>query len=379
MQETGMTELKTTPLDGLHRNLGAKMVAFAGYAMPVQFKAGVLKEHLHTRSEAGLFDVSHMGQIELRPRSGSLADVAAALERLVPMDVLGLKPGRQRYGLLTSDSGGILDDLMFANLGDRLLLVVNAARKAEDLAHLQAALGTDAVVDPLDRGLIALQGPLAARALAALAPDVAAMRFMDVAEIEIDGAPCIVARSGYTGEDGFEISVPASAAEALATRLLAEECVEPIGLGARDSLRLEAGLCLYGQDIDETTTPVEAALEWAIQPARRRGGARQGGFPGAETILGQIAAGASRRRVGLRPEGRAPMRAGVEIATEDGRPVGHVTSGGFAPTLSAPIAMGYVAIEHAAPGTALHGALRGRSEPVTVARMPFIEPGYKRS
>jgi aminomethyltransferase len=372
-----MTDLRTTPLDALHRELGAKMVPFAGYAMPVQYAAGVLKEHLHTRAQAGLFDVSHMGQVEIRPRSGRLEDAAAALERLVPMDVLALKPGRQRYGLFTNDEGGILDDLMFANLGDRLFLVVNAARKAADIAHLEAGLD-DCQVEPLDRGLIALQGPGAEAAVAALAPAVAGMRFMDVAEVEIAGAPCIVSRSGYTGEDGFEISVPEDGAEALARRLLDRAGVLPIGLGARDSLRLEAGLCLHGADIDETTTPVEAALEWAIQPARRRGGARQGGFPGAETILGQIEAGARRRRVGLRPEGRAPMRAGVEIAAEDGAPVGHVTSGGFGPSLGAPVAMGYVAIGCAAPGTRLQGALRGRSEPVTVARMPFVEPGYKR-
>ncbi len=373
-----MNELRTTPLDGLHRSLGAKMVPFAGYAMPVQFAAGVLKEHLHTRAHAGLFDVSHMGQVEIRPRSGDLAQAMGALERLVPMDVLALKPGRQRYGLFTNEKGGILDDLMFANLGERLFVVVNAARKAADVAHLEAALGEECVVEPLDRGLIALQGPGAEAALAALEPGVAAMRFMDVAEVELAGAPCIVSRSGYTGEDGYEISVPAEAAEALATRLLAEEGVLPIGLGARDSLRLEAGLCLYGEDIDETTTPVEAALEWAIQPARRRGGARQGGFPGAEAILGQIETGAQRRRVGLRPEGRAPMRAGVEIAAPGGAAAGRITSGGFGPSVGAPIAMGYVAIEHAAPGTRLQGALRGRSEPVTVARMPFIEPGYKR-
>jgi aminomethyltransferase len=374
-----MTELRTTPLDGLHRGLGAKMVPFAGYAMPVQYAAGVLKEHLHTRADAGLFDVSHMGQVEIRPRSGDLAGAAAALERLVPMDVQGLKPGRQRYGLFTNEAGGILDDLMFANLSDRLFLVVNAACKTADVAHLEAALGEHCSVEPLDdRGLIALQGPGAEAALAALAPAVAAMRFMDVAEVEIAGAPCIVSRSGYTGEDGFEISVPAEVAEALAKRLLEQEGVLPIGLGARDSLRLEAGLCLYGEDIDETTTPVEAALEWAIQPARRRGGARQGGFPGADAILGQIEAGAKRRRVGLRPEGRAPMRAGVKVAAEDGTPVGQVTSGGYGPSIGAPVAMGYVGIERAAPGTRLQGALRGRSEPVTVARMPFIEPGYKR-
>jgi aminomethyltransferase len=374
-----VTGSRTTPLDALHRSLGARMVEFAGYTLPVHYAAGVLKEHLHTRSAAGLFDVSHMGQIEVIPRSGSLADVQAGLERLVPMDVIGLKEGRQRYGLLTDDGGGIIDDLMFANLGDRLFVVVNAAGKAEDFAHLQAALGERCTVIALDRALIALQGPAAEAALATLNPEVRSMRFMDVRDIDLGEARALVSRSGYTGEDGFEISLPAEAAEAVATRLLALESVLPIGLGARDSLRLEAGLCLYGHDIDRTTTPVEAALEWAIQPARRRGGARVGGFPGAEVILGQIEAGAERRRVGLRPGGRAPMREGVElVAGEGGEAVGRITSGGFGPTAGGPIAMGYVPIAMAAPETPLLGRLRGKTLPVTVARMPFIKPGYKR-
>jgi aminomethyltransferase len=268
---------------------------------------------------------------------------------------------------------------MFANLGERLFLVVNAARKAHDFAHLEAGLGDVAEVVVLDRALIALQGPGAEAALAALAPEVAAMRFMDVAEVTIEGAACLVSRSGYTGEDGYEISVPAEAGERVATRLLSEDGVLPVGLGARDSLRLEAGLCLYGHDIDETTSPVEAALEWAIQGARRRGGARQGGFPGADAILGQIEAGASRRRVGLRPEGRAPMREGVELAAEaEGPAIGRITSGGFGPTLGGPVAMGYVPAEHAAPETRLQGLLRGKALPVTVTRLPFIKPGYKR-
>jgi aminomethyltransferase len=374
-----MSDLKITPLDGLHRGLGAKMVAFAGYAMPVHFAAGVLKEHLHTRSAAGLFDVSHMGQIEITPRSGRLADAQAALEGLIPMDVVGLKEGRQRYGLLTNEAGGILDDLMFANLGDRLFLVVNAACKEADFAHLVRHLGGSCTVAWLDRALIALQGPAAEDALAVLNPGARAMRFMDVRELELEGASARVSRSGYTGEDGYEISLPLEAAEAVATRLLSEEGVLPIGLGARDSLRLEAGLCLYGHDMDATTTPVEAGLEWAIQPARRRGGERAGGFPGADVILGQIESGASRRRVGLTPEGRAPMREGVELLPEeDGPPVGRITSGGFAPTLNTPVAMGYVPIELAAPETRLLGRLRGKTLPVTVARMPFIKPGYKR-
>lgn len=373
-----MSQLKTTPLDGLHRSLGAKMVPFAGYEMPVQYSSGVLKEHLHTRSAAGLFDVSHMGQIEIRPRSGDLDDAKRALERLMPVSVLPLKTGRQRYGLLTNDQGGIMDDVMFADLGDRVFLVANASRKESDLEILRNGL-TDCDITVLDRGLIALQGPGAEAALATLNPAVKDMKFMDIAEFELDGVNCLVSRAGYTGEDGFEVSMPVESTEALTKRLLDTEGVEPIGLGARDSLRLEAGLCLYGNDIDETTTPVEAALEWAIQKPRRRGGEREGGFPGAEVILEQLEKGAARRRVGLRPEGRAPMREGVELAVaEGGEPVGKITSGGFGPTLGAPVAMGYVPTEHSAPDTQLYGLLRGRSVPVTVSTTPFVESGYKR-
>ena len=375
-----MTEALKTPLHGMHFALGARMVSFAGYDMPLQYPTGILKEHLHTRAAAGLFDVSHMGQIALRPKSGRIEDAAAALERLVPMDVAGLSEGRQRYGLFTDEVGGILDDLMFANLGDRLVLVVNAARKAADLAHLEAALGTICEVEPLERGLLALQGPKAEKVLARLHADVVNLRFMDVRTIDYHGVPMLVSRSGYTGEDGFEISLPEGDTADVAERLLAEEEVLPVGLGARDSLRLEAGLCLWGNDIDTTTTPVEAALEWAIQPARRNGGARAGGFPGADVILGQIASGASRRRVGLRPEGRAPMREGTELFAEDGGArMGAITSGGFGPSLDAPVAMGYVPIASAAPETPLLGELRGKMLPVTVARLPFIRPGYKRA
>ncbi|MFT3972960.1 MAG: glycine cleavage system aminomethyltransferase GcvT [Amaricoccus sp.] len=372
-------ELAETPLHALHVGLGARMVPFAGYDMPVQYPTGILKEHLHTRTAAGLFDVSHMGQIALRPVSGDVADAARALERLVPTDILGLAPGRQRYGFFTDAAGGILDDLMVANRGDHLLLVVNAARKAHDLALLQA--GLDGVeVEPLDRGLVALQGPAAEAALAELCPDVRGMRFMDVRALELGGVPAIVSRSGYTGEDGFEISLAARDTADVAQRLLASPGVLPVGLGARDSLRLEAGLCLWGHDIDETTTPVEAALEWAIPPARRAGGARSGGFPGAEVILGQIASGAARRRVGLLPEGRAPMREGVALfGAEPGGPVGRITSGGFGPSLDAPVAMGYVPMELAAPETRLSGELRGRMLPATVTRLPFVRPGYRRA
>src|SRR6266852_411617 len=293
----GRSELKRTPLHALHVASGGKMVPFAGYDMPVQYASGVLREHLHTRSHAGLFDVSHMGQIALRPKSGQVADAALALERLVPQDIVAVAPGRQRYAQFTNGEGGILDDLMVANFGDHLFLVVNAACKAEDEAHLRAHLSDACVIEPLpDRALIALQGPKAESNLARFCADVAGMRFMDAGPRRVDGIDCFVSRSGYTGEDGFEISVPAKQAEALANTLLADSDVLPIGLGARDSLRLEAGLCLCGHDIDTTTTPVEGALEWSIQKSRRNGGARAGGFPGADTILLQLEKGAPRRR-----------------------------------------------------------------------------------
>jgi len=374
-----LTERHKTPLNALHRSLGGRMVEFAGYDLPVHYPAGILKEHLHTRSAAGLFDVSHMGQIVLRPRSGAIADAAAALEALVPMDIAGLAPGRQRYALFTDDSGGIFDDLMVANRGDHLLLVVNAACKADDLAHLEARLSPACTVEMLDHALLALQGPKAAAVLAERIPEVGTMRFMDVRTVNSRGIRGVVSRSGYTGEDGFEISLLPEDAADVAHALLAHPDVLPVGLGARDSLRLEAGLCLYGHDIDRTTTPVEAALEWAIQPARRTGGARAGGFPGDAVILGQIARGATRRRVGLRPEGRAPMRDGTALfADEAGEGIGTITSGGFGPSLDAPVAMGYVPIGSAAPDTRLLGRLRGKMLPATVTRMPFIAPGYKR-
>jgi aminomethyltransferase len=356
------------------------MVPFAGYEMPVQYPLGVLKEHLHTRAAAGLFDVSHMGQIVLRAKSGDVRNAASALERLVPVDVVGLVPGRLRYAFFTNAQGVILDDLMIANCRDHLLLVVNAARKEADEAHLRAQLGNECDVEQLDRALIALQGPKAEAALALLAPECTTMRFMDVRALTLMGAECKVARSGYTGEDGFEISTPADIAREIAEELLANPCVAPIGLGARDTLRLEAGLCLYGSDIDERTTPVEAGLSWAIQKVRRRRGAREGGFPGAETILGQLEHGAPRHRVGLRPEGRAPVRAGAPLfATEDASAqIGAVTSGGFGPSLNAPIAMGYLPTALAVPDTTVFAELRGKRLPVAVTRLPFIEPKYKR-
>src|SRR5438445_2441936 len=312
------TPLKRTPLHALHVARGGKMVPFAGYDMPVQYAAGVLREHLHTRSSTGLFDVSHMGQIALHPKSGKVEDAALALERLVPQDVLGVAPGRQRYAQFTNDQGGILDDLMVANFGSHLFLVVNAACKAEDEAHLRASLSDACVIEPLaDRALIALQGPKAESVLAKLCADAPAMRFMDAGPRRVAGIDCFVSRSGYTGEDGFEISVPAEQAEILARALLEHSDVLPIGLRARDSLRLEAGLCLYGHDIDITTTPVEGALEWSIQKSRRAGGARAGGFPGADHILPQLEKGAPRRRVGLRPEGRAPVREGAPLFADE--------------------------------------------------------------
>lgn len=376
------TDLGRTPLTALNARLGGKMVEFAGYEMPVQFAEGVMKEHLHTREKAGLFDVGHMGQVILRPKSGKVEDAALALERLVPVDVLGLKPGRQRYGLFTDDKGGILDDLMFANRGDHLFLVVNAGCKVQDIAHLRAHLSGDCEIKELtDRGLIALQGPAAERALARLNPEVATMAFMDVKDVALVGADCIVSRSGYSGEDGYEISVPAEKAVELTQALLTDPEVHPIGLGARDSLRLEAGLCLYGNDIDTTTTPVAAALEWAVQKVRRTGGARAGGFPGADVILPEFEKGANRSRVGLSPEGRAPVRGGAELFADETStsPVGIVTSGGFGPTVERPVAMGYVATSLSDLGTRLFAEVRGKRLPVTVATLPFITPRYKRA
>jgi len=376
------TEIQKTPLHALHLELGARMTPFAGYDMPLQYPPGILKEHLHTRARAGLFDVSHMGQIALRPRSGDLAVAAQALERLVPVDILGLAEGRQRYALFTNAQGGIRDDLMVTNRGDHLFLVVNAACKAEDEAYLRLTLSDACNIENLaDRALLALQGPAAGEALAALAPEAAAMKFMDVRLLTLAGADCIVSRSGYSGEDGFEISVPENAAVDLARALLAHEAVEPIGLGARDSLRLEAGLCLYGSDLDETTSPVEASLVWAMQKARRAGGAREGGFPGADRILRELAEGPARRRVGLLPEGRAPVRGGTALfaAETDADPVGTVTSGAFGPSLGGPMAMGYVPAALSRTGTRLFAEVRGKKLPVTVADMPFVQPNYKRA
>ena len=378
-RDTG--RLQRTALHALHVSLGAKMVPFAGYDMPVQYATGVLREHLHTRSSAGLFDVSHMGQIVLRAKSGGVEDAGRALELLVPQDILGVAPGRQRYAQFTNEGGGILDDLMVANFGDHLFLVVNAACKETDEAHLRAQLSDICEIEPLpDRALLALQGPKAESVLAKLCADAPAMRFMDAGPRKVAGFDCFVSRSGYTGEDGFEISVPAGQAEELARLLLAEAEVLPIGLGARDSLRLEAGLCLYGHDIDTMTTPVEAALEWSIQKARRSGGARCGGFLGAETILAQLDQGAPRRRVGLKPEGRAPVREGTALFADAVSPeqIGAVTSGGFGVSLNAPVAMGYLPTALAGAGTQIFAELRGQRLPLKVAATPFVPNTYKR-
>lgn len=368
-------DLKTTPLTHLHEELGARMVPFAGYSMPVQFPLGVKHEHLHTRAKAGLFDVSHMGQLWLGG-----PNAATTLEKLIPVDVLGLPEYRQRYALLTNEQGGIIDDLMVTNFGDWYYLVVNAARKEEDIAHLRAHLGDGVTLEELtDRALIALQGPKAVDALSRLQPGVENLRFMDNQLISIDGAPCYVSRSGYTGEDGFEISVPAADAERIARRLLDEPDVEPIGLGARDSLRLEAGLCLYGHDIDTTTTPVEAGLNWAISKSRRPDGERAGGFLGAGVILDQLEnRNWTRKRVGLLGEGRAPVREGAELFNDNGESVGVVTSGTYGPYVEAPVAMGYVKAGFSALDTQLYAEVRGKRLPMKVAKMPFIEPRYHR-
>lgn len=373
-----MSDLLQTPLYDLHVELGAKMVPFAGYSMPVQYPLGVLKEHQHTREKAGLFDVSHMGQVIVKAASYDAA--ALGLEALIPVDILGLGPDRQRYGFFTNDAGGITDDLMLANRGDHIFVVVNAACKGQDIPHMKVHLGDDVVTEITDRALLALQGPAAENVLSALNPAAADMAFMDVKTMDLLGAECWISRSGYTGEDGYEISVPAAQAEDLARALLAHDDVEAIGLGARDSLRLEGGLCLYGHDIDTDTTPVQAALMWAIQKVRRPGGDRAGGFPGADAIFAEQADGAPRKRVGLRPEGRAPMREGVDIYADEtsDTPIGKITSGGFGPTVGGPVAMGYVTPDHAAVDTVVYGALRGKRLPLTITKMPFTPANFKR-
>lgn len=369
-----MSELKHTPLHTLHGELGAKLVPFAGFDMPVQYPLGVKKEHEHTRSACGLFDVSHMGQLLLRGPSP-----AEALETLVPADILGLEKGWQRYALFTSEEGGILDDLMVVNAGDHLYLVVNAACREQDIAHLRRGLSEGHEIEVLDRGLLALQGPRAADVMARLCPTACEMVFMQHGRFSLEGIDVWISRSGYTGEDGFEISVAAEQSETLARRLLEEAEVEAIGLGARDSLRLEAGLCLYGHDIDTETTPVEAGLIWAIGKPRRQGGERPAGFPGADVILHQIEAKDHRRkRVGLLGEGRAPVREGAKLFDVDGNSIGVVTSGGFGPSVGQPVAMGYVTLAQSEPDTQVFADVRGKRLPMTVSRMPFVTPGYYR-
>jgi aminomethyltransferase len=366
--DPGADTVRTTPLDALHRRLGARMAPFAGYDMPVHYPAGVLAEHLHCRSQAALFDVSHMGQISLHG-----ADAAAALETLVPGDMLGIRPGRQRYTLFLDEAGGILDDLMVANHANRLLLVVNASRKQADATHLACRIPAIAA-ETHDRALLALQGPAAVAVMARLSPEAAALPFMGVAELTIAGVAAWISRSGYTGEDGYEISVPADSAIAFAERLLAEPEVAPAGLGARDSLRLEAGLCLYGNDIDEVTTPVDANLSWTI--AKRRRAAWD--FPGAVAIRDQLEHGPTRLRMGIRPDGRAPARADTVIVAPDGTGAGSITSGGFGPTAGGPVAMGYVRRDLAVVGQPLILLVRNKQMPAQVADLPFVPHRYAR-
>ena len=376
LSATEATGLLTTPLNALHLELGARMVPFAGYSMPVQYPTGLMAEHLHTRIAAGLFDVSHMGQLRL---VGD--DAAAAFETLMPVDVVGLPPGKQRYGLLLTDEGTIIDDLMFFNRGEDLFVIVNGACKAGDIAHIQARIGARCDVIPMpERALLALQGPQAVAALSRLVPGVEKLVFMTGAGFTWNGADLFITRSGYTGEDGFEISVPNESAEALARALLAMTEVKPVGLGARNSLRLEAGLCLYGNDIDATTTPVEASLNWAIQKVRRLGGARAGGFPGAGTVLAQLdgAMRLERQRVGLVATERVPVREHVKLENLDGQTVGEVTSGLLSPTLNQPVALAYVQPDYAAAGTELFAMVRGKPVPMVVTPTPFVPTRYHR-
>jgi len=375
---TSEASLQHTPLYELHVGLGTKMVPFAGYAMPVHYPAGILKEHLHTRAQAGLFDVSHMGQAFLV--GPDHATTAAALEALVPADILNLRPGQQRYSQLLNEAGGIIDDLMVTRSpavedDGSLMLVVNASRKEVDYAHIAERLPDDVKLQPApERALLALQGPAAAAVLAKVSATAAGLRFMTAAGGRVGGIDCHISRSGYTGEDGFEISLAASKAEKLARLLLAQEGVLPIGLGARDSLRLEAGLCLYGHDIDATTSPVEAHLAWSIQKRRRT----EGGFPGFERIARELAEGPARRRVGIKPEGRAPAREGTEILSLLGERIGVVTSGGFGPSVNAPVAMGYVAAAYAGAGTPVNLMVRGKALAASVVPLPFFPHRYAR-
>jgi aminomethyltransferase len=373
--------LLRTPLFALHREYAARFAPFAGYDMPLHYAPGILKEHLHTRQAAGLFDVSHMGQIVIRPARGDLASVQRALEKLVPSDIAGLRAGQQRYTVFTNARGGIIDDLMIGHCGDHLLLIVNAARKAIDLQHLQSNLDSDCILEPRDDlALIAVQGPASESVVSQSLPAAAGMRFMEIRSAVFSGAACTISRSGYTGEDGFEIGVPAAKAEALARDLLAKPEVAPIGLGARDSLRLEAGLCLYGADLDETTTPVEAGLAWVIPKSRRAGGSRAGNFPGAERIFAQLDSGPQRLRVGLRPADRTIVRAGTKLFADAAAPdpIGSVTSGGFGPSVNGPVALGYVAAKFAMTDGTVFAEVRGKRIAATIVPLPFVPHRYQR-
>jgi aminomethyltransferase len=369
-------QLLHTPLHGLHLELGARMVPFAGYSMPVQYPAGLMAEHQETRNSAGLFDVSHMGQLRLVG-----GDAAAAFETLMPVDVIGLAPGKQRYGLLLTEDGTIIDDLMFVNRGRDLFVIVNGACKVGDIAHIKARIGMRCEVMPMpERALLALQGPKAVDALKRLVPGVEKLVFMTGGDFTWEGADLFVTRSGYTGEDGFEISVHESRADAFARALLAQPEVKPVGLGARNSLRLEAGLCLYGNDIDTTTTPVEAALNWAMQKVRRTGGERAGGFPGAAKVLGQLDGSVplTRKRVGWMALERVPVREHTELRDTQGNRIGEVTSGLLGPTINQPVAMGYVPPAFAAIGTRVDAIVRGKPVPMQVTAMPFVPNRYHR-
>ena len=370
------TALLNTPLNALHLELGARMVPFAGYSMPVQYPMGLMAEHIHTRSEAGLFDVSHMGQLRLVG-----TDAASAFESLMPVDVIDLPVGKQRYGLLLTDEGNIIDDLMFVNRGADIFVIVNGACKVNDIAHIQGRIGAKCQVIPMpERALLALQGPKAVDVLSRMVPGVEKLVFMTGASFDWQGADLFITRSGYTGEDGFEISVHNDQADLFARALLAQAEVKPIGLGARNSLRLEAGLCLYGNDIDTSTTPIEAGLNWAIQKVRRTGGARAGGFPGADIVLGQLDGSRSlaRKRVGLIAQERVPVREHVELQNTQGVKIGEVSSGLLGPSANVPVAMGYVDVASASLGTVVNAMVRGKAVPMTVSAMPFVPNRYYR-
>ena len=360
---------KRTPLYDLHVELGGKMVDFAGWEMPVQYPMGIMGEHNHTRTKAGLFDVSHMGQVILRGD-----DAAAKLESLVPSALTTLKEGKARYTFFTNPDGGIMDDLIVANAGDHLFLVVNASMRHQDIPHMAKNLDGVEVTEIFDRALVAVQGPAAENVVGDICPAAREMTFMQTMITEINGVECRISRLGYTGEDGFEISIPEDKAVEICRAFLAHDDCEPVGLGARDSLRLESGLCLYGNDIDNSTSPVEASLTWAMQKRRRE----EGGFPGAERIQRDLAEGVSKKLVGIKPTGRAPARAGVEVQDADGNTIGSITSGGFGPTVGAPVAMGYVATEHSEPGTQVNLLIRGKTQPAEIAAMPFVTQNYKR-